>query len=45
MIVFPELNKFILNQYSNVEDAIKKINLNGKGICLVVDKKKIYKEF
>lgn len=40
MIVFPELNKFILNQYSNVEDAIKKINLNGKGICLVVDKKK-----
>jgi dTDP-glucose pyrophosphorylase len=36
MIVYPELKKFILKQHSSLEEAIKIINLNGKGICLIV---------
>jgi dTDP-glucose pyrophosphorylase len=37
MIVYPRLAAFFINERSTIENAIKVINDNGKGICLVVD--------
>jgi dTDP-glucose pyrophosphorylase len=37
MIVYPRLASFFINERSTIENAIKVINYNGKGICLVVD--------
>jgi len=40
MITFPELGKFLVKEESSIEDAIKVIDLNGKGVCLVMRKNK-----
>jgi CBS domain-containing protein len=40
MIIFPELNKFLVKEESSIHDAIKVIDLNGKGVCLVIKKNK-----
>ena len=40
MITFPELGKFLVKEESSIEDAIKVIDLNGKGITLVMRKNK-----
>ena len=37
MIIYPRLAVFFINERSTIENAIKVINDNGKGICLVVD--------
>ena len=42
MIRYPELNKFLVREESTVEDAIKVINSNSKGVCLVVGKNKYF---
>jgi dTDP-glucose pyrophosphorylase len=38
MIKFPELKKFIIKDTCSIQDAIKAIDLNGHGVCLVVDR-------
>jgi dTDP-glucose pyrophosphorylase len=40
MITFPELGKFLVKEESSIEDAIKVIDLNAKGVCLVTKKNK-----
>jgi dTDP-glucose pyrophosphorylase/CBS domain-containing protein len=40
MITFPELNKFLVKEESSIHDAIKVVDLNGKGVCLVIKKNK-----
>ena len=40
MIIFPELGKFLVKEESSIEDAIRVIDLNAKGVCLVTRKNK-----
>ena len=39
MIIYPKLIDFFINENSTIKDAIKVIDFNAKGICLVVDDK------
>ena len=39
MINYPELKNFFITEVSTIENAIKVIDNNGKGICLVIDSK------